>query len=181
MELLLIRHAIAEERGVGARADDRERSLTVGGAERFRRIARVLAAVWDPPDLVLASPYARTWQTAQILDEVCGWPEPEACPLLEPPCKPAAAIAALIGRADAERVVFVGHEPALHEILSLLLGGSVDGVSLEMKKGGAALVRGDADSLAGNAELVWLLPPRVLLAVETARPPCSDDLNDSWT
>lgn len=166
MELLLIRHAIAEDRGAGAWTDDRERPLTADGAERFRRIARVLAAVWDPPDLVLASPYARAWRTALILEDECGWTAPEACPELEPANPPSSILDALRARNGAERVVLVGHEPAMHGILSLLLGGSAGAVSLEMKKGGAALVRCDAPPLAGTAELVWLLPPRVLLAAQ---------------
>lgn len=166
MELLLIRHAIAEERGVGARADDRERSLTTGGALRFRRIARVLAAVWDPPDLVLASPYARAWQTALILEEEGGWAAPEACAELAPMNPPATVLDALRARTAAERVVLVGHEPLMHGILSLLLGGSSEAVTLAMKKGGSALVRCDMPPLAGTAELIWLLPPRVLLAVD---------------
>lgn len=162
MEILLIRHAIAGERGVGARADDRERSLTTGGAERFRRIARVLATVWDPPDLVLASPYARAWQTARILEEECGWAAPEACSELEPANPPASILDALRAWNAAGRIVLVGHEPMMSGILSLLLGGT----AAVMKKGGAALVRCDAPSPAGTAELVWLLPPRVLLAVQ---------------
>lgn len=164
MEVLLIRHAIAEDRGAGAWADDRERALTTGGAERFRRIARVLAAVWDPPDLVLASPYARAWQTALILAQEVGWAAPEACPELVPAYPPAAVLDVLRARSAAERVVLVGHEPMMSGIVSLLLGGSADAVALEMKKGGAALVRCDAPPVAGTAELVWLLPPRVLLA-----------------
>lgn len=164
LEILLVRHAIAEERSSQAWAGDRDRPLTDDGAERFRRIARVLAAVWDPPDLMLASPYARAWQTAQILEDECGWAEPEACPELEPANPPAPVLDALRSRTAVERVVLVGHEPAMHGILSLLLGGAAGAVSLEMKKGGAALVRCDAPPLAGTAELIWLLPPRVLLA-----------------
>ncbi|MBA4378394.1 MAG: phosphohistidine phosphatase [Gemmatimonas sp.] len=166
MEILLIRHAIAEERGAGAWAGDCERPLTTGGAERFRRIARVLATVWDPPDLVLASPYVRAWQTALILQEESGWAAPAACPELEPMSQPASVLTALQARTDAERVVLVGHEPLMHGILSLMLGGSSDAVSLEMKKGGAALLRCDAPPVAGTADLIWLLPPRVLLAVD---------------
>ncbi len=165
MELLLIRHAIAEERRSGEWSGDRDRPLTSSGEDRFRRLARLLATVWDPPDLILSSPYARAWRTAQILTEECGWPAPEAFPSLEPMHAPAATVAALNQRTAAGRVVLVGHEPTLHEILSWLLGGSPDGVSLEMKKGGAALVRCEAGPEAGAAHLLWLLPPRVLLAV----------------
>ena len=52
----------------------------------------------------------------------------------------------------------------MHEILSYLLSGSADSISLEMKKGGAALVRFDAAVRAGSAGLLWLLPPGVLLS-----------------
>lgn len=164
LEILLVRHAIAEERPSQAWAGDRDRPLTDAGAERFRRIARVLAAVWEPPDLVLASPYARAWQTALILEQECGWAAPEACPELEPANPPSSILDALQARNAAVRVVLVGHEPTMHGILSLLLGGSSDAVSLEMKKGGAALMRCDAPPVAGTADLIWLLPPRVLLA-----------------
>ena len=166
VELLLIRHAIAEERNGGDWNDDSERPLTIAGMDRFRRIARVLATVWDPPDLVLASPYVRAWQTAQILQEESGWAAPEACPELEPMNPPAIVLGALQARTAAERVVLVGHEPLMHGTLSLLLGGSSDAVSLEMKKGGAALVRCDTPPVAGTADLIWLLPPRILLAVD---------------
>lgn len=162
MEILLVRHAIAEERPSHAWAGDRDRPLTDDGAERFRRIARVLAAIWDPPDLVLASPYARAWQTALILEQECGWAASEACPELEPTNRPAAVLDALRARNAAERVVLVGHEPMMSGVLSLLLGGA----AAVMKKGGAALVRCDAPTLAGTAELIWLLPPRVLLAAQ---------------
>jgi len=166
LELLLIRHAIAEQRSGDGWQGDRERSLTPTGAGRFGTVARLLATVWDPPDLVLSSPYARAWQTALILEEEGGWAAPKACPELEPAHPPAAVLAALRARAAAERVVLVGHEPAMSGLLSLLVGGSTGAISLEMKKGGAALVRCDAPPVAGTAALVWLLPPRVLLGVQ---------------
>ncbi len=164
LEILLVRHAIAAERPPRGGSGDRDRQLTDAGVERFRCIARVLATVWAPPDLVLASPYARAWQTARILEEEGGWAAPAACPELEPANPPAAVLDVLGARAAAERIVLVGHEPVMSGLLSLLLGGSAGAVSLEMKKGGAALVRCDAPPVAGTAELVWLLPPRVLLA-----------------
>jgi len=165
MELLLVRHAIAEERDPEKWPDDRGRPLTREGARKFRSVARVLSTAWETPDLVLSSPLARAWQTAQILEEVCSWPAPEEFLSLEPGRRPAETITALKKRAGAEHIVLVGHEPSMHEILSFFLGGSADSVSLEVKKGGAALVRFDAAIRAGTASLLWLLPPRVLLAV----------------
>ena len=164
MEILLVRHAIARERDPAKWPDDRGRPLTRDGALRFSSVAQVLARTWEAPDLVLSSPLARAWQTAQILEEACSWPEPQECPSLAPERRPVEVIAALGKRAGAGRIVFVGHEPSLHELLALFLGGSDDCMSLEMKKGGAALVRFAGAVSAGAGSLVWLLPPRLLLA-----------------
>ena len=164
MELLLVRHAIAEERDLRRWPDDRGRPLMQQGARKFRSVARILGKAWNMPDLVLSSPLARAWQTAQILEEICGWPEPEELASLEPGRKPAEIITALNKRGEMARVVLVGHEPSLHEILSHLLSGSADSISIEMKKGGAALVCVDATVRAGSASLLWLLPPGVLLS-----------------
>jgi phosphohistidine phosphatase len=164
MELLLVRHAIAEERDSEKWPDDRGRPLTREGVRKFRSVSRILSKTWQTPDLVLSSPLARAWQTAQILEEVCGWPEPEELPSLEPGRKPAETVTALKKRDGAGQIVLVGHEPSMHELLSHLLCGPTEILSLEMKKGGAALVRFDAGVRAGAASLLWLLPPRIVLA-----------------
>jgi len=164
MELLLVRHAIAEERDGEKWPDDRGRPLTREGARKLQAVARILSRAWELPDLVLSSPLTRAWQTARILTEVGGWPEPQECPDLEPGRKPSEILATLKKQAAAEHIVLVGHEPSMHEILSFLLTGSAGGISLEVKKGGAALVHFDASIRAGAASLLWLLPPRLVLA-----------------
>jgi phosphohistidine phosphatase SixA len=164
MDVLLVRHAIAEERDFDRWPDDRGRPLTREGTRKFRAVAQVLARCWETPDLVLASPLARTWQTAQLLEEECRWPEPEECPALEPAKKPSEILAMLKKRAEAETVVLVGHEPSLQGILSHFVAGAAEGLPVEMKKGGAALVRFDGNVRAGGAKLLWLVPPRLLLA-----------------
>jgi phosphohistidine phosphatase SixA len=116
------------------------------------------------PDVVLSSPLARAWQTAQVLEEACGWPEPEEFPALEPDRRPAGVLTALRKRSEAERVVLVGHEPLMHELLSHFVGGPGASLSMEVKKGGTALIRFDRALRAGGGVLVWLLPPRVALA-----------------
>ena len=88
----------------------------------------------------------------------------QECPDLEPERKPSEILATLKKQAAAEHIVLVGHEPSMHEILSFLLTGSAGGISLEMKKGGAALVHFDASIRAGAASLLWLLPPRLVLS-----------------
>ena len=85
---------------------------------------------------------------------------------LEPDVDPAGVVAFLRGQGDRARVAVVGHEPGLSELLALLLSGRTDGIGIELKKGGVALVRCERGVRAGGGELLWLLPPRVVSAVE---------------
>ena len=66
LQLLLVRHAIAEERGA-AWPDDEQRPLSHDGARKWKRAARGLARVVPVVDQLLTSPLTRTFQTAEIL------------------------------------------------------------------------------------------------------------------
>src|SRR6187551_608343 len=67
--LLLVRHAIAEERG-SAWPDDTVRPLTQKGELRMREIARRLKAIGETSDVVVSSPLKRAKDTALILKRV---------------------------------------------------------------------------------------------------------------
>ena len=58
MRLLIVRHAIAVAAGMPG-IPDAERPLTPAGARKFRAAAKGLAAILDPPDVLLASPLLR--------------------------------------------------------------------------------------------------------------------------
>ena len=62
--LLLVRHAIAEPRGVGW-PDDGERPLTSKGEARMREIAGRLMALGENSDVILTSPLTRAMETAR--------------------------------------------------------------------------------------------------------------------
>ncbi|MGI9116098.1 MAG: SixA phosphatase family protein, partial [Gaiellales bacterium] len=66
-DVVIVRHAIAEERDPQRWPDDGLRPLTAFGRERFAPAARGLGTLVGRPERVLASPYVRTWQTAEIL------------------------------------------------------------------------------------------------------------------
>src|SRR3954466_2368199 len=66
VELYLIRHAIAEERGEKW-PDDTKRPLSATGIARMRRAARGLKRLGVKFDVVLASPLVRARQTAEIV------------------------------------------------------------------------------------------------------------------
>jgi phosphohistidine phosphatase len=70
MNLYLLRHAIAVERGTPGAEEDSLRELTPKGAAKMRRIARGMLALDLKFDLILSSPYLRTRQTADIVADV---------------------------------------------------------------------------------------------------------------
>ena len=64
VELLLLRHGIAEEARAGLL--DRERALTERGRHRTRAVLERLVALGMTADRVLSSPLLRARQTAEI-------------------------------------------------------------------------------------------------------------------
>ncbi len=118
--LFLIRHAKAEP-GVGR--DDFERALTDRGREDAKRVASVLAAKNMLADVLIHSGAARARETAEIF--AAQWPHEVA--LEEELGLYDATDAMLFGRTRAlpdsrVRVGFVGHNPGLGALASLLAG-----------------------------------------------------------
>ena len=67
MELYILRHAIAVERGSPGFEEDSTRPLTPAGEGKMRQIAKGMRALSVDPDLILSSPYVRARQTAEIV------------------------------------------------------------------------------------------------------------------
>ncbi len=158
MHLLIIRHAIAVERGAPGIPDE-DRPLTPEGETKFAEAAKGLASLVDRPDALLTSPLLRAKQTAALAAAAWGRIEPkETAALAGGSFEEQAAVLDRYPR-DAT-VAVVGHEPHLSGLLARLLGSRHDD-RLAFKKGGAALV--DVPGrLAGGGQLVWFLPPKVL-------------------
>src|SRR6266542_4519154 len=112
MNLYLVRHAIAGAGDPNLWPDDSLRPLTKKGARKFRKAACGLGRFAPRPEVVLSSPYARAWQTAEILAEEVDWPDPIACDALKE-YAPSHVMAALASHASAGTVALVGHEPYL--------------------------------------------------------------------
>jgi phosphohistidine phosphatase len=158
MRLLIIRHAIAVERGTTEVPDD-ERPLTRKGIRRFRAAARGLARLLPRPDMLFTSPLLRARQTARIAARAWGGPDPvEAVALAGGEFEEVAETVG--GFPEKALVALVGHEPQLSEMVARLLGGA-DAERLVFKKGGAALLNVPGRLEEGGA-LLFFLPPRVL-------------------
>jgi phosphohistidine phosphatase len=161
MDLYLVRHAIAEERDTLRWPDDADRPLTPKGIERFEREARGLATLVPGVDLVLASPFARAWHTAEILAKEAGWPPPVRADELRSERTAEDSLAAIQAARGAGSIAAVGHEPNLSELASLTVLGRIE-LPLELKKGAVLAVTFEGAVQPGGAYLRWLLPPKAL-------------------
>src|SRR5512139_4283188 len=119
MQICLVRHAIAVERGTAGFADDRARPLTPEGRSRMKAGAQGLKRLVTP-EAILTSPILRAKQTADILEDVCKAPVKLLDALGTGEHSAAIEACAASGR---ERVILVGHEPWMSELLSVLLAG----------------------------------------------------------
>lgn len=148
-QLWFLRHGEAEPH---AAHDDDGRALTPRGEEQARAAGRALRALEVPVHLCFTSPKVRAAETARLACAELGV-EPVEDRSLASGFDRAAALA-LLGAAEPDgRVLVVGHEPDLSQVVHDLTGARI-----ELKKGGMAGVR-----LRGSrAELLVLLRPREL-------------------
>lgn len=167
MDLLLIRHAIAEDRGAFAATGrpDRERPLTTRGIARMEQAAQGLQVAVPELGAVGTSPYVRARQTADIVGQRYGAAVTETASL-EPGARPEAFAEWLRALALTRCVAAVGHEPNLSEFAAWLATGSADPV-FSFKKGGACLLNFAGPIAAGTGELRWVISPTLLRQLGT--------------
>src|SRR5690606_18680153 len=124
VELYLLRHAIAVERGTAGFEDDRLRPLTEEGRAKMERIAAGMKKLGLEFDLILTSPYLRARETAELTAATIGQKgSMELEPALQADRSPPGFVAKLASKfAHHERVLAVGHEPFLSSLATLLLG-----------------------------------------------------------
>jgi phosphohistidine phosphatase len=162
MKLLLIRHAIAEEREDFARTgkDDRLRPLTDEGRKKMKQAARGLREIVPGIDLLATSPLIRAAQTGAIVDSVYGGLSEVEIEELAPEATPNDFLRWL-RKQKAGVLAAVGHEPSLSLILSWLLTGTERRI-FAFRKGGACLLEFPDEVGAGTATLLWALTPAQL-------------------
>jgi len=166
VDLYLVRHAIAFDADPTQWPDDSLRPLTPEGEKRFRRAAMGLREIVPSVDVVLSSPWARAWRTAELLEKDSKWPAPVSCEALESGRAPAEVLQALQPYASSGCVALVGHEPSLHELASYLLTADTYHVQLEFRKGAVAALQLDEAMRPGAARLLWLAQPKLLRAIK---------------
>ena len=159
LELYLIRHGVAEERGEKY-PDDSKRPLTSQGISRLRKEARGLDAFGITFDQIITSPLVRTRQTADVFAEVLKGKPPVALADALAPAGTATAVLQELGKhMRKERIALVGHEPNIGELAARLIGARAP---LEFRKGAICRIDFEVFPPKGTGQLQWFLPPRVL-------------------
>lgn len=160
MDLILVRHGMAEDLGGDVRRDA-DRRLTDEGRQRTRQAAAGLLTAACSPDVILSSPYVRARETADLLDQVLrSSGGVENMDKLAAGADSTAVIDAVARRTEGA-VMLVGHMPDLSDIASVLLIGGT-GVSIEFKKAAACCLACEPRPMPDAAWLRWMLPPRIL-------------------
>jgi len=164
MQLLVVRHGIAQERGTPGVRSDADRVLTDEGRRKTTLAAKGLRAVGCAPGIIGTSPYARAAETAEIIADVLASDRSvETCPFLEPGGD-VDDLVDWLRDCDDESAMIVGHMPDLAEMTIVLLtnGGDFD---MQFKKAAACCLEFDGPPALGMARLVWLMQPRQLRAL----------------
>lgn len=150
-ELWLLRHA--EAAAHGSTASDADRPLTERGELQSRVAGTALRTLGVSFAAVYTSPKLRAQQTATLACEALGGVEPTAHEPLAEGFSASDALA-LARTVDGGRILLVGHNPDLAQIVY-----DVTGARVSFKKGAVAGVD------VGGRELLVLLRPRELSAI----------------
>ena len=162
--LYVLRHAKAE---VEARSGgDHGRDLRRRGRRAAKDVGRFLSSLGETPERILCSTALRARATAELARESGGFAaEVELLPQLFGASAPALlALLSELGR--GERVLLVGHEPALSQLIGVLSGAEI-----EFPPGALARIDllcerwSELGPLVGR--LVWLVTPELVVARRT--------------
>lgn len=158
MNLYLLRHGIAAERGAGADEKDEDRPLTAKGRRKLRRAAAAMRAMDLSFDVILSSPLVRARQTAELVANAMRSRQKLELTELLAPGASAAGLVRRLKQLQPQSVLLVGHEPDLSALASRLLTGG-GGLAMTFKKGGLCRLSAERLRAGRCASLDWLVTP----------------------
>lgn len=163
MNIYIVRHAIAEQRGTPGYDDDSQRPLTDKGRKKMKKIVKGLRQLGVELDTILSSPYVRARDTAKILAEEFGLEEKLAfTDNLTPSNNFDRLINEINEKYNVENLALVGHEPMLSSFISFLTTGNTN-ADIMLKKGGVSCLVAEDLSSRHHATLLWLLTPAIMI------------------
>ncbi len=164
MDCLLLRHGIAVERDEWEGADA-DRPLTERGAMRVAQVSAGLKRLDVQPTHIFSSPLLRAIETAKILQKsLRARSAVQVIDELLPDAPPNTLLSSLHNVLPESCVLFIGHEPHLGMVASVLLAGR-SSASFPLKKAGACLIELPVPAKPGQGVLRWWLTPSQLKAI----------------
>jgi len=157
MDVYILRHGIAEERGAGRDAD---RALTDKGREKLNRVLQRAARAGVAATLILSSPYKRAWQTAEVAVDLLKYKgKVTQTDALLPEAKPEDLWREIRSRKNEGSILIAGHEPMLSATIAFLLGAR--DLRVDLKKGSLVHIQIDGFGVLPKGVLKWMLTPRL--------------------
>lgn len=151
MKLWILRHGEAHSQA----RNDAERELTAHGREEVLKSAAHLLG--KPLNRIIASPYVRAQQTAELVHQVLGFNEPiMTVPWLTPDSDPQKVLSEL-DLYSTDDVLLVSHQPLVGALVGLLVDGHYRQAQ-PMSTASLAELEGDFP-LAGLMELCSIRHP----------------------
>jgi phosphohistidine phosphatase len=159
MEIYLVRHGIAAEKGIYDR--DAERPLTEKGIAKTTKVAQRLLSLDIFFNYILSSPLIRAYQTAEILKKVGLGKEITLHESLTPDGDIQLWLHWLSDNYnETHKIALIGHQPDLGNWAEMLVIGKTK-EQLVLKKAGIIGIKiTDKLNLIGNSELFLLTSPK---------------------
>ena len=165
-DLYVLRHGIAVDPGTPGYADD-ERPLTAKGEKRMRQIALAVRKLDLKLDRIVTSPLPRARATAEIVADALDFRERLETSNVLQAGSSAASIQRWLRQRTDERLMIVGHNPSLSDLVSLLVMGNIQSPICDLKKGGIAALT-NATGAQDLYEIGWIATPRLLRSLAGA-------------
>lgn len=158
MEIYLLRHGIAEETKLGSA--DATRALTQKGRQKLRQVLSLVRSAVARPSLILTSPLVRAVQTAEVAAEVFAYQgELLRTKALLPTASPQGVWQELRAHQKEQKLLLVGHEPLLSQIVSYLL--AAPRLRVDLKKAGLVRIDVETFSAVPSGTLKWFVTPKL--------------------
>lgn len=171
MNIYILRHGEAANKE--DYKEDSLRPLTKDGKEIVKLVAKAIKSMQISFDVILASPYLRTRQTAEIVANTLQLSQSNGQQTnklkytgnLMPSTDPKKMVKEITSKyANKKSILLVGHEPYLSRLINSLLHANI---SIELKKAG--LCKLEAENLNRSATFCSLLTPKQLAAIPKAK------------
>ena len=159
MNLLVIRHAIAEETSLTGQ--DKDRSLSSKGRNHFSQFCNCLSFLKLKFDLLLESHLVRAQQTADIFCQYFSVQNRESSDNLNPLSEPESLLLELSSH-NLESIVIIGHQPFLSRFMDYCLTSDEKNCII-FKRGAMAFLDFPLAVQQGSAQLKSLLDPKYFI------------------